>query len=270
MRGLTGKVAVVAGAAPGSIGGATAVRLAEEGMAIGAADLDESAVRAVVDEIRALDGRAYARPFDITDESSCHDLVDFTAQQFGGLDALFNVAADLSAQNIGRDSTVMSVPLEVWRRTIDVTLTGYIYGIRHALPLLIERGGGSTVNTSSSSVWLGEAAHVAYQAAKSGLTGLTRHTHRWGQTWRALQSPGTRNRFDEDRSQGDHRRVPCAGAGLGAVPPPRCPGGHRGDGGVLVLGRRRVRQWPDDPRRRRRQPDVSAARRHSHRVGPAT
>jgi len=176
MRGLRGKVAIVAGAAPGSIGGATAVRLAEEGMAVVAADLDESAVRAVVDEIRAWNGMAIARSFDITDEASYHELVDFTAKEFGGLDALFNVAADLSAQNIGRDSTVMSVSLEVWQHTIDVTLTGYMYGIRHALPLLIERGGGSIVNTSSSSVWIGEAEHVAYQAAKSGLTGLTRHT----------------------------------------------------------------------------------------------
>ena len=70
----------------------------------------------------------------------------------------------------------MSVPLDVWHHTIDVTLTGYMYGVRHALPLMIERGGGAIVNTSSSSVWMGEAEHVAYQTAKSGLIGLTRHT----------------------------------------------------------------------------------------------
>ena len=70
----------------------------------------------------------------------------------------------------------MSVPLEVWQHTIDVTLTGYMYGIRHSLPLMIKRGGGAIVNTSSSSVWIGESEHVAYQTAKSGLVGLTRHT----------------------------------------------------------------------------------------------
>ena len=64
----------------------------------------------------------------------------------GGLDGLFNVAADLArAGTIGRDSDVMSVPLEVWLHTIDVTLTGDMYGIRHALPILIERGGGAIV-----------------------------------------------------------------------------------------------------------------------------
>ena len=176
MRGLQDKVAIVAGAAPGSIGGATAVRLAQEGMKVIAADLNEAAALAVVDDIKAAGGQAAARGFDISVEASYEALINFTAKHFGGLDALFNVAADLSAQNIGRDSNAMSVPLEVWQHTIDVTLTGYMYGIRHALPLMIERGGGAIVNTSSSSVWLGEADHVAYQAAKSGLTGLTRHT----------------------------------------------------------------------------------------------
>jgi len=52
MRGLKGKVAIVAGAAPGNIGGATAVRLAEEGSAVMAADLNEAAAYSVVDEIR--------------------------------------------------------------------------------------------------------------------------------------------------------------------------------------------------------------------------
>jgi NAD(P)-dependent dehydrogenase (short-subunit alcohol dehydrogenase family) len=51
-----------------------------------------------------------------------------------------------------------------------------MYGIRHALPLLIARGGGSIVNTMSSEVWMGEGQRVAYQTAKSGLIGLNRHT----------------------------------------------------------------------------------------------
>ncbi|MDT5137979.1 MAG: hypothetical protein QOD58_2241 [Mycobacterium sp.] len=70
MRGLKGKVALVAGAAPGNIGAATAVRLAEEGTAVVAADLNEAAARAVVDEVQASGGRAVARSFDITDEAS--------------------------------------------------------------------------------------------------------------------------------------------------------------------------------------------------------
>jgi NAD(P)-dependent dehydrogenase (short-subunit alcohol dehydrogenase family) len=176
MKGLTGKVAIVAGAAPGNIGGATAVRLAEEGMAVVAADLNEAAAASVVDEIRASGGRAIARSFNITDEASYKDLVDFATRELRRLDGLFNVAADLSAGTVGRDTDVVSVPLDVWRHTIDVTLTGYMYGIRHALPLLMKRGSGAIVNTMSSIVWMGEDRRVSYQAAKAGLYGLTRHT----------------------------------------------------------------------------------------------
>lgn len=176
MRGLKEKIAIIAGAAPGNIGGATAIRLAEEGAAVVAADLNEAAARSVADEIRALGGRAVARGLDITDEASYKNLVDFTVKEFGRLDGLFNVAADLSANTIGRDSDVMSVPIEVWRRTIDVTLTGYMYGIRHALPIMIQRGSGAIINTMSSIVWMGEAQRVAYQSAKAALYGLTRHT----------------------------------------------------------------------------------------------
>ena len=176
MRGLKGKTAIIAGAAPGNIGGATAIRLAQEGAKVIAADLNQAAAQAVVDEIKSARGYAVAKRFDITDEASYQELIRFAVQEFGGLDGLFNVAADLSARAIGRDSDVMSVPLEVWQHTLDVTLTGYMYGIRHSLPLMIKRGGGAIVHTSSSSVWIGESDHVAYQTAKSALVGLTRHT----------------------------------------------------------------------------------------------
>ena len=176
MRGLEGKVAIIAGAAPGNIGAATAVRLAEEDAAVVAADLNESAAQAVVDEIRELDGRAVARSFDISDEASYRGLIDFTVKEFGRLDGLFNVAADLSPRTLAQDGDVMSIPIDVWQHTIDVTLTGYMYGIRHALPIMIRQGNGSIVNTMSTSVWMGEDRRVAYQAAKAGLYGLTRHT----------------------------------------------------------------------------------------------
>src|SRR6267143_5139348 len=106
MRGLKGKIAVIAGAAPGNIGGATAIRLAEEGAVVVAADLNEAAAKSVADEIRAVGGRAAARRLDITDEASYKDVIDFTVKNFGRLDGLFNVAADLSADTLARGSDV--------------------------------------------------------------------------------------------------------------------------------------------------------------------
>ncbi|AKU93833.1 putative short-chain type dehydrogenase/reductase [Labilithrix luteola] len=176
MRGLKNKIAIIAGAAPGNIGGATAVRLAQEGATVVVADLNESAARLIADEIRAGGWKATSRRLDITDETSYKDLVDFTVNEHGRLDGLFNVAADLSQNTVGRDSDVMTVPIDVWRHTIDVTLTGYMHGVRHALPIMIKQGGGAIVNTMSTAVWMGEARRVAYQSAKAALYGLTRHT----------------------------------------------------------------------------------------------
>jgi NAD(P)-dependent dehydrogenase (short-subunit alcohol dehydrogenase family) len=70
MRGLRDKVAIVAGGAPGNIGGATAIRLAQEGMKVIVADLNAAAAQVVVDDITSAGGYAVARGFDITDESA--------------------------------------------------------------------------------------------------------------------------------------------------------------------------------------------------------
>jgi hypothetical protein len=68
-----------------NIGAATAIRLAEEGTSVVAADLNESAARAVGDEIQALGGKAIGRSFDISDESSYKELFDVTTSPATGV-----------------------------------------------------------------------------------------------------------------------------------------------------------------------------------------
>src|SRR5258708_35218281 len=105
MRGPADKVAVVAGAALGNIGGAAAIRLAQEGMKVVAADLNTAAAQAVVDEIKSAGGHAVARGFDVTGESAYKALIEFPAKELGGFDALFNVAPALSWVAIGDGTT---------------------------------------------------------------------------------------------------------------------------------------------------------------------
>ena len=57
-----------------------------------------------------------------------------------------------------------------------LVLRGAMYGIRHALPVMIKQGGGAIVSTVSTSAWTGADRHVAYQVANAGLHGLARHT----------------------------------------------------------------------------------------------
>lgn len=175
MRGLNDKIALIAGAAPGNIGAATAHRLSQEGSTVVVADLNLAAAQAVAEDITAAGGTARAHWVDISSEDAFASLIDFTVAEFGGVDSLFNVAADLSANNLGRDTDVLTVPIDVWQHTIDVSLTGYFFGIRHVLPHLIERGGGSIVNTLSAAVWMAEPVRVSYSTTKAALAALTRH-----------------------------------------------------------------------------------------------
>lgn len=177
MRGLRDKVSVIAGAAPGNIGAATAVRLAEEGGTVVVADLDSAAAEQVARDIRTGGGSAAAHEVDISSENSYAELIAFTCKEFGGLDNLFQVAADLSSATMGVDSEsdILSIPVAVWRRTLDVDLTGYMLGAKLAIPAMLERGGGSIVNTMSDAVWLADPVRSAYSSAKSGVDALTRH-----------------------------------------------------------------------------------------------
>jgi len=105
-------------------------------------------------------------------------MIDTAVRKLGGIHTLFNVAADLSPGTIGADSShdVTNIPVEVWRRTLDVNLTGYMLTTRYALPHMFAAGSGSIVNTMSAAAWMAEPVRVAYSAAKAGVAALTRHT----------------------------------------------------------------------------------------------
>jgi NAD(P)-dependent dehydrogenase (short-subunit alcohol dehydrogenase family) len=180
MRGLNGRVVLVAGGA-GGIGTATCVRLAEEGASVVVADLNEQAAADVAATIRASGGSAESTPIDLRVEQSVVAAIDLAAKAFGGLDVLHANAADLSPDTIGQDSDVESMPLEVFDRTIAVNLRGHVLCARHAIPKLLERGGGALVFTSSAAAFAGEPERPSYAMAKSGLGGLVRHVaSRWG------------------------------------------------------------------------------------------
>ncbi len=180
MRGLDDQVVVVAGGGSG-IGAATAVRLAEEGASVVVGDLVGDNAEAVADGIRAAGGRAVAAQFDIAIDESVAELVAFAVAEFGGLDALHANAADLSEECIMQDSDALAVDLGVFDRTITVNLRGHLLCTRHAIPRMLERGGGTIVYTSSAAGHVGEPQRPSYGISKSGINALMRHvSSRWG------------------------------------------------------------------------------------------
>jgi NAD(P)-dependent dehydrogenase (short-subunit alcohol dehydrogenase family) len=165
----------------GGIGSASSIRLAEEGASVVVGDLDSTAAQAVVAKITRRGGNASALTVDISDEASVQALIASAVELHGGIDVVHINAADLSPEVIGRDSDVVSVPMEVVDRTLLVNARGHLLCARHAIPLLLQRGGGALVFTTSAAAFIGAPERPAYAMAKSAICALVRHiASRWG------------------------------------------------------------------------------------------
>ena len=167
-------VALVTGArltdAGENIGSATARALAREGAAVVVADLDGEGAARLAEELRREGAHAASCAVDIADETSVHELVAFAVAQLGGLDVLVNNAAMFDPDD--RDPLTMTV--DVWDRTMAVNARGPMLVCKHALPVLLERGGGSIVNLASAQALSGDITRPAYGAAKAATILLTK------------------------------------------------------------------------------------------------
>ncbi len=159
---LSGKAALVTGSATG-IGRAIAARLAGDGASVIVADINEGAGIATAESV----GGTFVR-CDIASDPSAQQAVEAAREVLGGLDILVNAAAITAGHHAAAD-----MPLAEWRAGVAVSLEGAFHISRHAIPLMIERGGGAIVHISSVEGVMGAADHVAYVTAKRGLLGLT-------------------------------------------------------------------------------------------------
>ena len=175
---LQGKVLIVAGGATG-IGAATALKLSEAGAAVVIGDINVDGAAKVVAQINRGGGRAKAVSCDISDEKSVAAMVKAAVDSYGGLDGIHINAADISI--IALDTDALTIPMEIFDRTMAVDLRGHLLCTRYALPELLKRGGGALVYTSSDAAFMGEPIRIAYGVAKAGINALMRHVaSRWG------------------------------------------------------------------------------------------
>ncbi|MGA1836497.1 SDR family oxidoreductase [Herbiconiux sp. 11R-BC] len=176
MEGLTDKVVVFAGA--GGIATAAAQYLGAGGAKVVVGDISLASAERAASACIASGGSAEPTMTDISDEADVEALIQLALNTYGRIDGLFNVAANIGAEEVARDTTVVDIDLAAWQRNLDINLTGYLLTARYAIPHLIEGGGGSIVNTISDAVYGGMQTSVAYQATKAGVTALTRHIAR--------------------------------------------------------------------------------------------
>lgn len=167
---LAGKVAVVTGAASG-IGAATAAAFAREGAAVVVADRDGEGAERVAASIGSGGGAgAVGTGADVSVEDDVVAMLDVAASAFGGLDILHSNAATAA----GDDLDVVSTSTEAWDFAYRVTLRSVVLGARHAIPRMVEGGGGVILNTASYQAFIGDHARIAYGAAKAGVVAVTR------------------------------------------------------------------------------------------------
>ena len=230
---LDGKVAIITGGANGM--GATEARLfAQEGAKVVIGDIKEEDGRRLEVEINGAGGEVMFFPLDVTKEEDWPRVVDQTVARFGKLNVLVNNAG------ISQSSFPDHYSTEGWDRLAEVISKGTFLGTKYVVPKMIEAGGGSIVNISSSAALKASAGgHPGYGAAKAAVRLFTKSTAappRQGRYTGQFGTPGADAPHDLLRAQ--PRRACSTGGGLerqdtpGKVRPNRGGGLGRGVPGL--------------------------------------
>lgn len=166
MARLTGKVAVITGGA-GGIGRAAGRLFAAEGAQVLLADVNEGALRQIVDDI-ATAGVSHAVA-DTTQPEEVDKLFQTAVERYGGVDVfLANAGVE------GELHAIPDYPVDVFDHVMAVNVRGVWLGVRAAMPLMRRRGGGSIVITSSVAGFRGSAGMSPYTTSKHAVIGLMR------------------------------------------------------------------------------------------------
>lgn len=167
MSGLSGKVAVVTGAALG-IGRAISLQLAADGADIAIWDIDIAGAEETAGLIREAGRRAIVCEADVTASDRIAAALDRTRKELAAPAILVNNAAMTGGVRF------LDMSEELWDRMIGVDLKGPFLCIKAVLPGMLEAGWGRIINITSSSVYMGSPGMAHYVAAKGGLAAFTR------------------------------------------------------------------------------------------------
>lgn len=168
MSNLEGKVALVTGGGSG-IGRASALALAKAGAAVAVAGRRRDALDETVRQIRAAGGTATAHRADVSREEDVRRLVNEVVTLHGGLDIAFN--------NAGVEGTygpITELTESDFDLVFDANVRGTWLALKHQIPALRARGGGSIINNASVAGVIGLPNLSLYSATKHAVIGLTK------------------------------------------------------------------------------------------------
>ena len=165
---LDGKVAVVTGGCSG-IGLATVRRFAEEGAQVVIGDLDDASGEEVVADLTGTGGLFVH--CDVTDKEQVDGLFATARATYGSVDVAFNNAGIAPPD----DDSILDTDLDAWRRVQEVNLTSVYLCCKAVLPIMLEQGRGSIINTASFVAVMGAAtSQISYSASKGGVLSMSR------------------------------------------------------------------------------------------------
>jgi NAD(P)-dependent dehydrogenase (short-subunit alcohol dehydrogenase family) len=161
---LSGKRVIITGASSG-VGKATAELFVAEGAKVGLIARRTDALRGIV---AGLGDRAMALPADVADDKAVAAVVDAFVKAHGGIDIAVNSAG------IDGPAPLRDLTPEVWRRQLDVNLSGTFYLAREAGLRMMAGEGGVIINLGSELSLVGMGFYAHYCASKFGVVGLTK------------------------------------------------------------------------------------------------
>lgn len=167
---LENKIAVITGAGRG-IGLAGAAAFVREGAKVVIAEIDEDLGLRAEATLRECGGEVAFVQTDCSDRADVKRLIARTRELFGGLHVLYNNASIFLDKD---DARVTELAEETWERVLRVNLDSVFLCSKYAIPLILDSGGGSVINTGSSASVMGIPGCDAYTATKGATVSLTR------------------------------------------------------------------------------------------------
>lgn len=165
---FAGSSVVITGASKG-LGRSIAFAFAAEGASLTLNARNDGPLQAVADEIRAAGGRCIALAGDVSRTDDWVGLLDRAGVEFGGVDVLIN-----NAGIMGGAAALCKIDEAEFDSVMAINVRGTWLGMKHAIPRMIARGGGTIVNLSSIHGLHGNAGQAAYSASKHAVIGLTK------------------------------------------------------------------------------------------------
>jgi NAD(P)-dependent dehydrogenase (short-subunit alcohol dehydrogenase family) len=164
---LTGKVAIITGAAQG-IGAGTAKRLAASGASVVVADIQKDLGETVVATIQHAGGEAWFSPCDVSEEVQIKTLVEKTVERYGKLDIVVNNA------HFEVHGSATEVTAAGWDQSYAVLVRALFLSAKYAVPQMQLQGSGSIINIASVLGRHAKSRYVTYTSAKAAVVQLSR------------------------------------------------------------------------------------------------